>query len=99
MVFGYMVVRAPLPLVRVVGRPRGARARGSAAALDLAARPFHVVNYLGSRAAALVFNHRRMQRQLDRMTTSLHRSLDRRRDTALQRGMPFPQRWDPFFTS
>lgn len=99
MVFGYMVVRALLPLVRVVGcLPRRA-GKGFAAALDLAARPFHVVNYLGSCAAALVFNHRRMQGQLDRVTASLHRSLDRRSDMALQRGMPFPQRWDPFFTS
>jgi hypothetical protein len=99
MVFGYMVVRALLPLVRVVSRlprPVGAAFAG---ALDATARPFHVVNYLGTCAAALVFNRRRMLPQLDRTLASLHRSLDALPDTTLRRGMAFPPRWDPFFTS
>lgn len=97
MVFGYMVVRALLPLVRLVGRLPGRVGTVFAAVLDLAARPFHVVNYLGSCAAALVFNRRRMQGQMDRVIASLHRSLDRRPDGELLSGMPFPVRWDPFF--
>ena len=98
MVFGYMVVRALLPLVRAMSRlPRPVGA-GFAAVLDVAAPPFHVVNYLGTCAAALVFNRRRMLRQFDRTLASLHHSLDALPDAALQRGMPFPERWDPFFT-
>ena len=83
-------------LVSRLPRPFGA---AFAAALDLAARPFHAVNYLGTCAAALVFNRRRMLAQLDRTLASLHRSLGARSDAGLQRGMPFPQHWDPFFTS
>lgn len=98
MVFGYMVVRALLPLVRLVSRLPHPFGTAFAAALDLAAKPFHAVNYLGTCAAALVFNRRRMLAQLDRTLASLHRSLGARSDTELQRGMPFPQRWDPFFT-
>lgn len=98
MVFGYMVVRALLPLVRAVSRLPGPVGKGFAVALDLAARPFHVVNYLGTCAAAMVFNRRRMLAQLDRTLASLHRSLDAVPDTVLQRGMPFPRRWDPYFT-
>jgi len=97
MVFGYMVVRTLLPLMRLVGRLPRRVGTVFAAALDLAARPFHVVNYLGSCAAALVFNRRRMQGQMDRVIASLHRSLDRRPDGELLSGMPFPVRWDPFF--
>ena len=99
MVFGYMVVRALLPLVRLVSRLPRPFGAAFAATLDLAARPFHAVNYLGTCAAALVFNRRRMLAQLDRTLASLHRSLGARSDAELQRGMPFPQRWDPFFTS
>lgn len=98
MVFGYMVVRALLPLVRGVSllpRPFGA---AFAATLDALARPFHVVNYLGTCAAAEVFDRRRMLSQLDRTVASLHRSLDSLPETTLRRGMPFPRRWDPFFT-
>jgi uncharacterized protein (TIGR03083 family) len=97
MVFGFMVVRALLPLVRVLSRlPRVAR--GFAALLDAGARPFHVVNFYGSCAAALVFDHHRMGAELDRVLDSLIRRLRRETDEDLQRGMPFPVRWDPFFT-
>ena len=98
MVFGYMVVRALLPLVRTMSRLPQPVGAGFAATLDATARPFHVVNYLGTCAAALVFNRRRMLAQLDRTLASLHRSLDALPDAALERGMPFPPRWDPFFT-
>ena len=98
MVFGYMVVRALLPLVRVVSRLPRPVGTGFSTALDAAARPFHVVNYLGTCAAALVFNRRRMLGQLDRTLASLHRSLDALPVSTLHRGMPFPPRWDPFFT-
>ncbi|WP_160666975.1 DinB family protein [Pseudarthrobacter sp. ATCC 49987] len=97
MVFGYMVVRALLPLVRVVSRlPKPART-GFAAALNAGTRPFDVVNYWGSRAAALVYNRRRMGRKLDRTINALTRRLERESSSSLSRSMPFPDRWDPFF--
>jgi hypothetical protein len=97
MVFGYMVVRALLPLVRTVSRLPAPAGRAFAAVLNAGTRPFDVVNYWGSRAAARVFNHRRMARKLGKTIASLTRQLDRETPGSLSRSMRFPDRWDPFF--
>jgi hypothetical protein len=97
MVFGYMVVRALLILVRIFGRLPVPVSRGFAAVLNFGTAPFHVVNYWGSRLAALTFNHRRMGAQFDRVVISLQRHLRRERGGNLALSMSFPTRWDPFF--
>jgi hypothetical protein len=97
MVFGYMVVQRLLVLMRVFGRLPDPVSRVYARSLDAATRPFHVINYYGSCAAAMVYNRRRMGAKLDRVIASLQRSLARESDDALRRGMHFPPRWDPFF--
>jgi hypothetical protein len=97
MVFGYLVVRTLLPLVRVVSRLPAPVGRGWAALLNSATRPFHVVNYWGSVGAARVFNHARMGPLADRTIAALQRRLAREPEAALHRGMPFPTRWDPYF--
>ncbi|MBV6761411.1 DinB family protein [Rhodococcus opacus] len=98
MVFGYMVVRRLLVLVRVFSRLPDRVGRGFARVLDAGTPLFHQVNYLGSCAAATVFNRRRMGRQCDRVIAALQRSLARETDANLRRSMAFPVRWDPFFT-
>jgi hypothetical protein len=98
MVFGYMVVRALLPLVQVVGRLPHPVGRAFAAVLNAGTRPFDVVNYWGSRAAARVYNKRRMSRKLDKTIAALSRRLEHENSQSLARSMPFPDRWDPFFT-
>jgi hypothetical protein len=98
MAFGYLVVRRLLPLVRLVSRLPAPAGRGFAAVLDAGRRPFHVVNYLGSCGGAVVFNHARLPRLCDRTIARLHRSLERETEQALERGMPFPTSWDPYFT-
>jgi hypothetical protein len=97
MVFGYLVVRVLLHLVRVVSRLPAPVGRVLAAVLEAAQRPFHVVNYYGSCAAALVFDHARMGWLCDRAIAALRRSLQREDDAGLRRGMPFPVGWDPCF--
>ncbi|WP_027930292.1 DinB family protein [Amycolatopsis thermoflava] len=97
MLFGYQVVRALQLLVRVVGRLPDPVSRGFARALDAAAAPFDVVNYLGSCGGGLL-GPRWMGRWFDRIVASLHRSLDRAAEADLARGMHYPVRWDPFFT-
>jgi hypothetical protein len=97
MVFGYMVVRALLPLVRVMGRlPKRVR-RAFAAALDAGTAPFDVINYWGSRSAALFFNRRRMGKKMQRTVDVLTRNLHKESQQSLARSMDFPDRWDPFF--
>lgn len=98
MVFGYMVVQRLRLLVRAFGRMPDVVSRLFARVLDAATTPFHVINYYGSCAAALVYNRRRMGAKLDRVIASLQHSLERQSDDELHRGMHFPPRWDPFFS-
>lgn len=97
MVFGYLVVRVLLRLVRVVSRLPRPVGTGFAAILNSGRRPFHVVNYWGSVAGAVVFDHSRMGRLADRTIAALQRHLQRESEASLRRGMPFPTTWDPYF--
>lgn len=96
LVFGYQIVRALLVLVRLLGRLPDPASRVFAAVLDAAARPFHVVNYLGSCGGGL-FGPRFAAWWFARIIASLHRSLDGADEAELAREMHFPVRWDPFF--
>lgn len=97
MVFGYMIVRALLPLVHAISRLPRPLGTAFAALLNAGTRPFDAVNYWGSRGAALFYNRRRMARKLDRTVAAITRRLDTETATSLSRSMPFPDRWDPFF--
>jgi hypothetical protein len=99
MVFGFLVVRRLLPLVRLVSRLPAPAGRGFARLLDAGTLPFHWVNYLGSCAGALVFDRDRMGWLCDRTIAGLIASLEREPETSLARGMPFPTGWDPYFTA
>ena len=97
MLFGYLLVRNLLSIVRGFSRlPDSASAR-FAASLNAGTRPFHHVNYLGSLGGARVLGYPGMQRLMRRVIRDLHRSLDRRTDDQLGRGMHFPVGWDPYF--
>ena len=97
MLFGYLIVRALLVLVRVFGTLPNGASNAFAKLLDSAHRPFDLVNYLGSCAGALIIPPRRMTRMLDRVIAALQRHLERETDSALRRGMHYPATWDPFF--
>jgi DinB superfamily len=97
MVFGYMIVRALLGLVRTFDRLPDGFGQAFARTLNAGTRPFHAVNYLGSCGGALIFHGPRLARQADRTIAALHRRLDRESDEALTRRMHFPTGWDPFF--
>ncbi len=97
MLFGYILIRPLLLLLRVFGRlPRGA-SRAFAWFLNAGTRPFDVVNYLGPLGGAKVFGRRRMGTAFDRVIGDLHRRLDGERDADLSLSMHYPTRWDPFF--
>ena len=97
MVFGYMLVQRLLVLVKIFSRLPEQVSRVYANTLDVATKPFHIVNYYGSCAAALVYNRRRMGAQLDRVIVSLQRKLAGENDADFARGMHYPTHWDPFF--
>jgi hypothetical protein len=98
MLFGYLVVLRLLPLVQLLGRLPDGVSRRFAAVLDAATGPFHLVNYLGSRAGGTVLTPTQMAALLERTIAVLHRRLDAAHDADLQRRMHFPVGWDPFFT-
>ena len=99
MLFGFMIVRALLVLVRLFGRlPPWVSAR-FAAVLNWATTPFDWVNYWGSRLGARIYGRRRMGPKMRRVTASLGRRLEREDPTDLARAMSYPTRWDPFFAS
>lgn len=97
MMFGYMIVRALLPLVRAFGRLPDRYSRRYAAVLNAGTRLFHTVNYLGSCGGAVVFRGPRLVAGFDRTIAALHRHLDEESETVLLRSMHFPVGWDPYF--
>jgi hypothetical protein len=97
MMFGYLIVRRLLVMVKVFSRLPDQVSRGFARALDATTRPFDAINYYGACAGALVYNRHWIGAKMDRVIASLKRKLARERDDALRHGMHFPTRWDPFF--
>lgn len=97
MVFGFLVVRRLLPLVRLMPMLPSWVGRGFAWLLEAGRVPFHWVNYAGSCGGALVFNHTRVGRLCDHTIDHLVASLEREPEARLGRGMPFPTSWDPYF--
>jgi len=98
MVFGYLIVRALRVLVKGFERLPDGVSRAHARLLNSANRPFHVINYWGSRGGAIVFRGARLGRVMDRVIAFLKRHVQEESDAALARHMHFPIRWDPFFT-
>ena len=96
MVFGYLVVRALMPLVHALGRL--GRSRGFAATLNAARRPFHLINYVGSCVGGQILSTRAMATLLDRAIRALQRSLVAETERSLALTMHFPTDWDPYFT-
>ena len=97
MMFGYLVVLALLPLVRVVSRLPDSMGRGFAAVLNATTGPFNVINYLGAVGGARIYGHRRMLRKFDAVVGRLESHLATESGADLARSMAFPVRWDPFF--
>jgi DinB superfamily len=97
LLFGYLIVRTLLGLVRVFGRLPDRASLLFARVLNSATRPFHLVNYLGSCGGGLVVHGPALGRLFDRTVDALHRHLDAESEESLARGMHFPRGWDPFF--
>ncbi|MEP6630027.1 MAG: DinB family protein [Lapillicoccus sp.] len=97
MLFGYLLVRNLLFLVRGFAHLPEEVSRRFAATLNAGTRPFHVVNYLGSLGGARVLGYVRMEPLMDRTIAALQASLDQELDVQLARSMHFPVGWDPYF--
>jgi hypothetical protein len=98
MLFGYLIVRNLRVIVKILGRLPEPVGRAFAGLLNSVTTPFHRINFWGSCAGAWMFGSARMGRRFDTTITSLQRHLDAESESELDRQMPFPTRWDPFFT-
>ena len=97
MLFGFILVRVLLPLVRGFGRLPPGVSRAFAAILNAATRPFHVVNYLSALPGGTVLGSRAMGRVMDRTIEGLRGGLAQESEHMLALAMHFPVGWDPYF--
>ena len=97
MLFGFLLVRALLVLVKGFGRLPDAISRAFAAALNAGTRPFHLLNYLCALPGARVLSGRAMGRMMDSTIGHLRASLQGESERTLALAMHFPTGWDPYF--
>ena len=77
MLFGFLLVRALLVLVKVFSRLPDAVSRAFAAVLNAGTRPFHVINYLSALPGGTVLRGRTMRRLMDHTIRHLRTRLAR----------------------
>ncbi|CAL9639962.1 DinB family protein [Streptomyces sp. Tu 3180] len=97
MLFGYVLIRPLLALLRVFGRLPPGAGRAFARVLNAGTGPFDVINYLVPVGGARVLGRSRTGTAFDRVIAWLHRRLDAEREADLRLAMHYPTRWDPLF--
>jgi hypothetical protein len=98
MLFGFIVVMALLPMVRIWGKfPKGSSLL-FAKLLNSMTTPFNWVNALGARLQSRVFTYKRIGKLYDRLHISLLRTAASITDSEWQQGMYFPTNWDANFS-
>jgi hypothetical protein len=97
MLFGFVLVRALLVLVKGFGRLPATVSAVFAAALNACTRPFHLVNYLGAMLGGMILGVAAMSRLMDHTIGHLRVSLGRESANSLSVAMHFPIGWDPYF--
>ena len=97
MLFGFILVRVLLLLVKGFGRLPLTTSRVFAAILNAGTRPFHVINYLSALPGGAVLGGRTMGRLMDRTIGHLRGRLAGESERTLALAMHFPVGWDPYF--
>jgi hypothetical protein len=86
MLFGYLIMRALLTLVRLFSRFPAGVSRTYARFLNAATTPFDAVNHVGSSLGGTYLGRDRMAAMFDRVITVLHRRLDTETDATSSAG-------------
>jgi hypothetical protein len=97
MAFGFIVVRAFMPISRFHGWLPKSASKPFAWTLNLLTGPFNWINALGARGQGMVFTRERLPRIFDHTYFALLKQLHSVGESELRRGMYFPTRWDPDF--
>ena len=97
MTFGFIIVNALLPLVRIWGRFPRWTSQPFAELLNALTVPFNWVNALGARLQARVFTCQRIGNLYDRAHFALLKKVESIQAVEWERGMYFPTCWDANF--
>jgi hypothetical protein len=97
MTFGFIILKALLPMARLWGYFPKWTSKIFASTLNAFTAPFNWINELGARLQVRVFTHKRIGRVYDWVHFSLMRQLESIKDDEWERGMHYPTRWDPNF--
>ncbi len=97
MLFGFMILRVLLPMVRCWGRLPKAASKPFAGLLNALTVPFNGINALGARLQAHVFTRQKMGKLFDWAYSAITKQLNAIQDDEWARGMHYPTRWDPNF--
>ncbi len=97
MTFGFIVVVALLPLVRVCGQLPRWTSKPFAGLLNALTVPFNWVNALGARWQGRVFTCERIGNLYDRAHFTLLKQVESIQADEWTRGMYYPTRWDANF--
>lgn len=95
--FGFIILNALLPMVRMWGRLPKWSSKPFAGLLNAFTGPFNWINALGARLQGRVFTYRRIGKLFERAYFSLVKQLERIQDNEWQHGMYYPTRWDSDF--
>ncbi len=98
MLLGYLVVWPLLAVIELFDRLPPVAGRRFTGLLNWAERPFNAVNYWGGCVGAAVLSPARIAKIAGRVIVAWERRVRISSERTVARTMPFPTRWDPFFT-
>lgn len=98
MTFGFIILKALLPMARVWGRLPKWTSKRFAGLLNVLTVPFNWVNALGARFQSRVFTYARIGAAYDWVYFSLMKQINSIQEDEWERGMHYPTRWDPNFS-
>ncbi len=97
MLFGFIILNALLPMVRLWGRLPPRMSKPFAWLLNALTGPFNWVNALGARWQARVFTYQRLGWLYDQAYSALTNQISSLKANEWERGMYYPTRWDSNF--
>ncbi len=97
MLFGLIILRALLPIVRCWGRFPKAASKPFAQLLNAFTVPFNGINAQGARLQARLFTFPRIGKLFDQVYAAVTQQLNAIEGDEWNRGMYYPTHWDPNF--
>ncbi len=97
MALGFFLLPSLIPLVRLFGRLPRPCSKGCARLLNAATQPFNGINALGPQLGGRVFTRSRLRTTFAWVYARILQQLAALPEDELQRGMYYPDQWEPLF--